>query len=179
MSKGHEPHDSLVRAGDKLARCLERRYDFLKRIGPDGFRASGPVLRALANWRTISERHRVSPTPKGKGMKKAAALFALLLSLLPTLAHATGLPAPEQARFDAAAICEGPVGPMALDKVDDDGSLLASGYCIWNGRTVQVVWFCAPTVGRRWVLVPGREGGWFEVTHYPPAMVLRDRGLCE
>lgn len=109
-------------------------------------------------------------------MKRA---IATLLLLLPTLAHATGLPAPEQARYDAAAVCEGPVGPMALDAVDDDGGKLASGWCHWHGRNVQAVWFCAPSAGRRWVLVAGRAGGWLEVTDYKPAMVLRDRGLCE
>jgi len=52
------PRDSIVRAGNRLARLLERRYDALKRLGPDGYRASYALLRALNGWRAAVAAHR-------------------------------------------------------------------------------------------------------------------------
>jgi hypothetical protein len=54
------PRDSLVRAGNRLARLLERRYDAMKRLGPDGYRASYGLLRALNGWRTAVAAHTAS-----------------------------------------------------------------------------------------------------------------------
>lgn len=56
--KDKGPHDSLLRAGNRLARYLEKRYDYMKRIGPDGFRESYALLRALNAWRAAVERAR-------------------------------------------------------------------------------------------------------------------------
>ena len=58
--KGTGAHDSLERAGNRLARYLEDRYDYMKRLGPDGYRASYGLLRALVAWRQAVTRHRAS-----------------------------------------------------------------------------------------------------------------------
>ena len=62
--KGTGAHDSLERAGNRLLHYLEQRYDFIKRIGPDGYRESYGMLRAMNAWRTAVAQHRERATPE-------------------------------------------------------------------------------------------------------------------
>jgi hypothetical protein len=64
------PRDSLVRAGNRVARLLERRYDAMKRLGPDGYHASYALLRALNGWRAAVVVHIAERDPARRGDRK-------------------------------------------------------------------------------------------------------------
>ena len=122
-------------------------------------------------------------TKKGRTRMKKSIVTTAILLLLPTVALATGLPAPLQADYDIGVICED--ARWSLFRYDgfSEPWIGATGFCQSLGKVWKVEWACNPVTGDRGVQRVGRD---VDANGRPVfrrvddlSVVLTDRELCK